>query len=169
MTSSTLGKILVTVAVALAGGGFLVYSAFGSTEPYAMVNTLVAGNFDKYTGKPMKVHGYVEAGSIIETVVNQETQRTFILQKEGKKIRVFSRGPKPDTFKDQSEVVATGRLVPAKDMQVLADGICAKPQPGCPVRADAEQAMVFDATDLMAKCPSKYDGANSNKIDPKFK
>src|SRR5438067_10046888 len=163
MTNATLGKILVTVVVVMLGGGFLVYSAFGSTEPYAMVNTLVASNWDKYTGKPMKVHGYVEAGSIIETVVNQETQRTFILQKEGKKIRVFSRGPKPDTFKDQSEVVATGTLVRAKDMQGLADALCtAKPQPGCPLHTDSEQTYVVEATELMAKCPSKYDGATSN-------
>src|SRR5438067_5650008 len=157
MTNATLGKILVTVVVVMLGGGFLVYSAFGSTEPYAMVNTLVASNWDKYTGKPMKVHGYVEAGSIIETVVNQETQRTFILQKEGKKIRVFSAGPKPDTFKDQSEVVATGRLVPAASMQVVADKLCVKAgKEGCPIKADAEQAYVVDATELMAKCPSKY-------------
>ena len=172
MTNATLAKIALTCAVALGGAGFLVYSAFGDTEHYQMVNQLVAGGPDgiaRWQGKDLKVHGFVEAGSIIETVVNQETQRTFILQKEGKKIRVFSKGPKPDTFKDQSEVVATGHLVPAKDVQALADSLCAKPQPGCPVRADAEQAYVVEATDLMAKCPSKYDGATSNKLDSQFK
>ena len=68
----------------------------------------------QWEGKELKVHGWVEAGSIVEKVVNQETHRTFVLQKDGKKIRVFSVGPKPDTFKDQSEVVATGHLVPAR-------------------------------------------------------
>lgn len=170
MTHATLGKIILTCAVALGGGGFVVYSAFHDTEHYQMVNQLVGGGFDKWQDKELKVHGYVEAGTIIESVVNQETERTFILQKEGKKIRVFSKGPKPDTFKDQSEVVATGRLVPAKDMQSVADALCqAKPQPGCPIVADAEQTMVLEATDLMAKCPSKYDGATSNKLDSKFK
>ena len=97
--------------------------------------------------------------------------RTFVLQKGGKKIRVFSTGPKPDTFKDQSEVVATGRLVPAKDLAALADALC-KDKPtglGCPVRVDAEQTWVVDSTELMAKCPSKYDGATSNKLDTNFK
>lgn len=169
MTHGTLGKIVLTCAVAVGGLGFLVYSAFGDTEHYQMVNQLVASGSAKWEGDELKVHGYVEAGSIVESVVNQETQRTFILQKEGKKVRVFSKGPKPDTFKDQSEVVATGRLVPAKDMQSVADLLCAKPQPGCPIRSDAEQTYVVEATELMAKCPSKYDGANSNKIDPKFK
>jgi cytochrome c-type biogenesis protein CcmE len=170
MTNGTLAKIGLTVAVAVGGVGFIVYSAFGDTEHYQMVNQLVGGGYNKWEGKELKVHGFVEAGSIIESVVDQETQRTFILQKEGKKVRVFSRGPKPDTFKDQSEVVATGRLVPAKDEQAVADALCkAKPQPGCPVKSDAEQTYVVEATELMAKCPSKYDGATSNKIDPTFK
>ena len=29
----------------------------------------------------------------------------------------------------------------------------------CPIRTDAEQVMVVESTELMAKCPSKYDGA----------
>jgi cytochrome c-type biogenesis protein CcmE len=169
MTNATLGKVVLTCAVAIGGVGFLVYSAFGDTSHYEMVNQLVSGGLDKWQDKELQVHGYVEAGSIIESVVDQETQRTFLLQKEGKKIRVVSKGPKPDTFNDQSEVVATGRLIPARDAQGLADALCkAKPQPGCPVHTDAEQSYVFEATELMAKCPSKYDGATSNKLDTKF-
>jgi cytochrome c-type biogenesis protein CcmE len=170
MTNATLGKIVLTGALALGGVGFLVYSAFGDSGHYQMVDQLVVGGYDQWHEKELKVHGFVEAGSIVEAVVNQETQRTFILQKEGKKVRVFSKGPKPDTFKDQSEVVATGRLVPAKDVQALADALCkAKPQPGCPIRTDAEQTYVVESSELMAKCPSKYDGATSNKLDTKFK
>ncbi len=95
-----------------------------------------------------------------------------MLEKNGKKIRVFSEGPKPDTFKDQSEVVATGRLVKAGELQGLATEMCAKqPAPvGCPVRTDAEQEYVVQSTELMAKCPSKYDGAPTNKNStPRFK
>ena len=67
-----------------------------------------------------------------------------MLQKNGKKIRIFNEGPKPDTFKDQSEVVATGRLVKASEVQALATQMCAKqPAPvGCPLRTDAEQEWV---------------------------
>jgi hypothetical protein len=57
-------------------------------------------------------------------------------------------------------------------MQVLADGLCKDNKTAaaaCPVRTDAEQGWVVDATDLMAKCPSKYDGATSNKIDTTIK
>jgi cytochrome c-type biogenesis protein CcmE len=52
---------------------------------------------------------------------------------------VHHTGPKPDTFKDQSEVVATGVLS----------------------RQGTE--LVVDASELSAKCPSKYEGSQTNK------
>jgi cytochrome c-type biogenesis protein CcmE len=158
MDKSTLTKILLTVAVVLGGGGFLVYSSVSHAQHYMMVDELVKTPFESWDGKELKVHGFVEAGSIVENTVGQVQHRSFVLQKDGKKIRVFSQGPKPDTFKDQSEVVATGHLVKAGEKKPAA----------CPIRTDAEQAYVVDSTDLMAKCPSKYDGATSNKLDPKF-
>jgi cytochrome c-type biogenesis protein CcmE len=172
MDRSTLTKIALTVAVVLGGGGFLVYSSVGHAQHYRMVDELVGDGFDKWQGKELKVHGYVEAGSIVENVVGQVQHRTFVLQKNGKKIRVFSSGPKPDTFKDQSEVVATGRLVKATDLQKLGDDLCKDNKTAataCPLRTDAEQTWVVDSSELMAKCPSKYDGATSNKIDTNFK
>ncbi len=171
MNKSTLTKLLLTVAVVLGGGGFLVYSSVSHAQHYMMVDELVKTPLESWNGKELKVHGFVEAGSIVESVVGQVEHRSFVLQKDGKKIRVFSEGPKPDTFKDQSEVVATGRLVKASDVQALATDLCKNPEKastGCPIRTDAEQAWVVESTDLMAKCPSKYDGATSNKLDTKF-
>ena len=171
MQNRTLAKIGLTAAVALGGVGFLLYSSSEAAQHYEMVDNLLAQGLEGYTGKQLKVHGFVEAGSIVEAIINQEQKRTFVLQKEGKKIRVFSTGPTPDTFKDQSEVVASGRLVKSQDFQKLADDICAKtktPQ-GCPIKTDAEQAYVVESSELMAKCPSKYEGAPSNKIDTNFK
>jgi cytochrome c-type biogenesis protein CcmE len=173
MKNGTLAKVGLTAAVVVGGGGFLILSSQSHAQHYEMVDKLVAKGFDGFKDKQMKVHGFVEAGSINTATVSQETRRTFVLQKAGKKIRVYVAGPVPDTFKDASEVVATGRLVPAAQLQEIADQICANAKPadriGCPVRSDAEQAMVVEATELMAKCPSKYEGANSNKIDTNFK
>jgi cytochrome c-type biogenesis protein CcmE len=175
MQRSTLAKIGLTAAVVLGGGGFLVKSSLGHAQHYMMVHELIASGIDQWKDKELKVHGLVEAKSIVEDTVDQQTRRTFVLEKEGKKIRVFSEGPKPDTFKDQSEVVATGRLVPAASMQKLADELCAKPgtdknpKPACPIKADAEQTLVVDATELMAKCPSKYKDGPTVKIDTSFK
>jgi cytochrome c-type biogenesis protein CcmE len=154
MNKSTLGKIVLTAAVAVGGVGFLVKSSVSSAQHYMMVHELLASDLTSWTGKELKVHGYVEAGSIKESVVNQETHRTFLLQREGKKIRVFNSGPKPDTFKDQSEVVATGHLVPAAQMKPVAESLG--------VVIESDMPYVVDSTELMAKCPSKYDGARIN-------
>ncbi|HEU4727970.1 MAG TPA: cytochrome c maturation protein CcmE [Kofleriaceae bacterium] len=163
MNKSTLGKIVLTAAVALGGVGFLVKSSVGSAQHYMMVDDLLSSDMGSWKDKELKVHGWVESGSIHESIVNQETHRTFLLQKGGKKVRVFSAGPKPDTFKDQSEVVATGHLVPASKMKELAGSLG--------VAIESDMPYVVDSTELMAKCPSKYDGArvNQQQITPAFK
>jgi cytochrome c-type biogenesis protein CcmE len=158
MNKSTLGKIVLTAAVAVGGVGFLLKSSVSSAQHYMMVHELMSSDMGSWKDKELKVHGWVESGSIQERIVNQETRRTFLLQREGKKIRVFSEGPKPDTFKDQSEVVATGHLVPAAQKKALAESL------GVAIESDV--AYVLDATDLMAKCPSKYDGARVNLQPP---
>jgi cytochrome c-type biogenesis protein CcmE len=161
MQNSTLAKIALTAAVAVAGVGFFVKSTLGHTQHYKMVDELLAGDLTQWKDKELKVHGWVLAGSIKEQVVKQETHRSFVLTKDGKKIRIFNMGPKPDTFKDQSEVVATGRLVPASSRKDLAAAL------GVPLEADI--AYVVDATELQAKCPSKYEGARANKdLNSKF-
>lgn len=154
MNKSTLGKIVLTAVVAVGGVGFLVKSSVSSASHYKMVDDLLTTDLSSWKGKQLKVHGWVESGSIQESIVNQETHRTFLLQKSGKKIRVFSEGPKPDTFKDQSEVVATGHLRPAAEMKQLAASLG--------VALESDMPYVVASTELMAKCPSKYDGARVN-------
>jgi cytochrome c-type biogenesis protein CcmE len=155
MNKNTLSKIVLTGAVAVGGVGFLLKSSVSSAQHYKMVDELMASDLTSWANKELKVHGWVESGSIAEKIVNQETHRTFLLQKAGKKIRVFSSGPAPDTFKDQSEVVATGRLVPAASRKDLAASLG--------VSLESDMAYVVDSTELMAKCPSKYDGARVNQ------
>jgi len=161
MQNSTLAKIALTAAVAVAGLGFIVYSTAGHAEHYRMVDQLMAGDLTQWEGKELKVHGWVQAGSIHEQVVDQKTHRTFVLTKDGKKIRVFSSGPKPDTFKDQAEVIASGHLIPVAEKRELAKSLG--------VALEADLAYVVDAEKLDAKCPSKYDGARANKnLDARF-
>lgn len=161
MQNSTLVKIALTATVAILGVGFIFYSTRGHAQPYMMVDELMAGDLSRWNGKQIKVHGWVQAGTIREQVVNQKTQRTFVLQKEGKRIRVFSYGPTPDTFKDQSEVIASGPLVPAAEKRELAQSLG--------VTLEADLAYVVDATKLDAKCPSKYEDARGQKdMNSKF-
>ena len=158
MNKSTLGKIILTAVVAVGGVGFLVKTSMSSAQHYMMVHELMATDVASWVGKEVKVHGWVDAGSIHESVVNQETHRTFLLERDGKKIRVFSSGPKPDTFKDRSEVVATGHLVPAAQMKQISQSLG--------VTIESDMPYVLDSTELMAKCPSKYDGARINLQPP---
>jgi cytochrome c-type biogenesis protein CcmE len=136
--SNKLPKILVSVAIAFGVLGFFVYSSLGQAQHYKMVDDLMKAP-DQWVGKEMKVHGWVEPGSIKEWISDQKMVRTFTLEKGGKRIQVSHEGPKPDTFRDLSEVVATG-VVQKKD------GV-----------------LVVEASELSAKCPSKYEGAQSNK------
>ena len=155
MQNSTVLKIVLTAAVAVGGVVFFVKTTMGNTQEYMMVDELMQGDLSRLEGRELKVHGWVLAGSIKEKVVNQQTIRTFVLQKAGKKIRIFSKGPKPDTFKDQSEVVATGRLLAKDKAKEMAAGL--------ETQLENDLAYVVEATDLQAKCPSKYDGAQVNK------
>jgi len=155
MQNSTIAKLVLTTAVVVAGVAFFAKSASTSTQHYKMVDQLLETDLSQWQGKELKVHGWVVAGTIKEKIVNQETIRTFVVHKDGKKIRVFNRGPKPDTFKDQSEVVSTGRIVPAAEMAAMAQSL--------DIRIESDMPYVVDATELMAKCPSKYEGAQANK------
>lgn len=139
MTKRTLLKLIFTASVVLSGAGFLFYSSVGNAQHYKMVDDLMKAP-GEWVGREMKIHGWVQPGSIKEQIVDQEMHRSFTLQHSGKKIFVTHIGPKPDTFRDQSEVVASGNLVLQKD-----------------------GSYQFEAKELMAKCPSKYEGAQSNK------
>jgi cytochrome c-type biogenesis protein CcmE len=140
-------KILATLAVALGAGSLLVFSSLADAEQHYQFVQEVMPNPEPWVGKVFKIHGIVEAGSIQEQIVDQKTQRQFVLEAkcdksdkntppcpEGKSMRILVKGtgPKPDTFKDLAEVIAHGTLTKAGD------------------------AYVFHATELSAKCPSKY-------------
>ena len=162
-SNSTVLKIILTVAVLLGGAGFLVYSSLDHAQHYEMVDQLLATDLSSWEGKELKVHGFVEGGTIVEKVVNQEIHRSFILHVADKRIRVFSTGPKPDTFKDDSEVVATGQLMKRETFVALAKEM------NLPLEVDMQ--WMVDSTELMAKCPSKYDGAtvnNAKNVDKPF-
>jgi cytochrome c-type biogenesis protein CcmE len=146
MKKQTLLKLILTATVVLCGAGFLFYSSIGNAEHYKMVDELMKAP-SEWVGRDMRIHGWVLPGSIKEQIVDQEMHRSFVLQHSGKKIYVSHVGPKPDTFRDQSEVVASGNLVQQGD-----------------------GSYAFEARELMAKCPSKYEGAQSNKklMNPVF-
>lgn len=125
-------KIASSAAIVVASLGMLIYSSTADAEYYRHVHEVMKEPA-AWVGRSFKMHGHVEAGSIREEIIGQKTHRTFVLEAEGHRVLVRSEGPKPDTFKDLAEVVATGRMLKEGDLYV------------------------FNAVDLSAKCPSKYE------------
>jgi cytochrome c-type biogenesis protein CcmE len=140
-------KVAITAGVAVAGGAMLLGAASGSSH-YRMVDQLVHEGFSQWTDKQLDLHGKVVPHSIHVRVVRQETTRSFLLAMNGATMRVFAKGPVPDTFTDESEVIATGYIVPASSEQALAEAMG--------VRADGEHPWVLDASNVSAKCASHY-------------
>jgi cytochrome c-type biogenesis protein CcmE len=122
-------KIGATSFVLLVAFGILLYSTLGESMQYYKYVDEVMAEPQAWQGKPLQVHGYVVKGSIGRKRDALEYQ--FDIQRNGKTIRAYYTGIVPDTFKDDSEVVLTGRLT--------------------------DQG--FMATDMTAKCPSKYEEA----------
>jgi cytochrome c-type biogenesis protein CcmE len=147
MRKTTRTKLAISGVVGAAVIGLVIQSSIANGSRQTNVDDVATGP-TAWLDTEVKVAGWVEPGSIVEKVVNQEMHRTFVMYGYGrKKLRVFSVGPKPDTFKDQSQVVSTGRVVPASSFTAEANLLGA--------RIDGDY--VVDASDLSSKCPDHYD------------
>ena len=122
-------KIGATSIVLVAAFGMLLYSTLGESMQYYKYVDEVMAQPTAWEGKKLQVHGNVVPGSIKRK--RDSLEYVFDLQRNGKVIHAYYGGIVPDTFKNDAEVVLTGRLTP--------DG--------------------FMATDMTAKCPSKYEAA----------
>jgi cytochrome c-type biogenesis protein CcmE len=120
-------KIIVATLIVLAAVGWLAYTGVRDTKSYYVTITqLNAMGKDAYT-RHLRVAGNVSPGSIQRAGMNVQ----FTLNEQGHTLHVNYQGsePPPDTFKDDAQALAVGRYG--------RDG-------------------VFHATELQAKCASKY-------------
>jgi cytochrome c-type biogenesis protein CcmE len=127
MSGKTPWKIVVAAAVVLATVGWLAYTGVRDTKSYYVtISELNAMGKDAYT-RNLRVAGNVAPGSIQRAGMNVK----FTLNEQGRTLQVNYQGaePPPDTFKDDAQALAVGTYG--------RDG-------------------VFHATQLQAKCASKY-------------
>ena len=120
-------KIGVAVAIVLGVVAWLAVTGASATKSYYVtIQELNAMGSKAYT-RNLRVAGNVVPGSITHNGTNAE----FVLVENTNKLRVSYQGeePPPDTFKDNSQALAIGTYG--------RDG-------------------VFHATQLQAKCASKY-------------
>lgn len=127
--SQKAAKIGATTFVLLTAFGVLMYSTMGESMQYYKYVDEVMVEPQAWHDKNLQVHGYVVPGSIARKADSLEYR--FDMQRNGKTVRAYYTGVVPDTFKADAEVVLTGRLT--------------------------EQG--FMATEMTAKCPSKYEEA----------
>jgi len=123
-------KFLAGSLVIVLGVAWLGFSSFDeSVAYYKTVGELQAMGDEAY-GSRIRVAGNVVPGSILKA---DEGVR-FTLEQEGHSlnIRYVGKDLLPDTFKDDAEAMAEGRLMPGGE---------------------------FQSTVVQAKCASKYDAA----------
>lgn len=121
-------QVGVAVAVILVAVVYIMITGMRDTMVYYYTVSEVADQQEALTGEALRVAGQVVPGSI-------DTDSTglvhkFLIQEGGKTLPVVYRDIVPDTFQDEAEAVVEGVI---------------------------DENGVFQATFLMAKCPSKYE------------
>jgi cytochrome c-type biogenesis protein CcmE len=145
-SSSNSMRIGIAVAIIVGTIGWLAYSGYGSSKSYFVTIAELGGMGDKAYKSNLRVEGFVKPGSIEQS----GTHVTFTLNEfeshspkaaTGRTLQVNYKGsePPPDTFKDDSQALALGTFG--------RDG-------------------VFHATQLQAKCASKYAPAQPGQTQP---
>jgi len=121
-------QVAVAVGVILIAVVYVMITGMRDTMMYYYTVSEVIAEQATLTGSPLRVAGKVVPGSI-DTDSTGLVHR-FVIEEGGKTMPVIYRDIVPDTFQDEAEAVVEGMLD--------ADG-------------------TFQATFLMAKCPSKYE------------
>lgn len=123
----------ITLAVVVGGIGYLFYSSAGEAFEYYKHVDEVMSEPARWEGKHLQMHGFVLPDSIKRRLDrdHQQIEYKFRAVNCGNEVEVRYSGTVPDTFKDRAEVVVKG---------TLAQGY-------------------FQASEISAKCPSKYSTA----------
>ena len=120
-------KIVAAVIVVIGTVSWLAYTGVRDTKSYYVTITELNAMGKQAYSRNLRVAGNVAPGSIERA----GTGASFVLVEQGKRLHVNYQGsePPPDTFKDDAQALAVGTYG--------RDG-------------------VFHATQLQAKCASKY-------------
>lgn len=125
--------LLLGLLVVGAGILTLVLSSANQAAIYSLPTDQLVAHKDEYAGRNVRVEGMLVKGSLKQRA--EPCEYRFFIEKGGARLPVrFAQCVVPDTFRD----------VPEMDVQVTAEG-----------KLSPEGH--FEATQIMAKCPSKYE------------
>ena len=119
---------MIAILVVVSAFGFLGFNAFKSASMYYLTPTELLARGEEAYNDEVRLSGTVVDGTIERDAGN--VYRFTVADDDGVTIPVVYKGVVPDTFKEDAEVVVEGELT--------TDGI-------------------FEANNLLAKCPSKYE------------
>ena len=127
-------KLLLGAFVILGAIGFIVFNSLQSTQQYFLSLAEMKSKGDIVYSQTVRVGGNLKVDS---TKINTKdiTAQFTLIDDQNNILPVYYKGVLPDTFEKSTEVIAEGKLG--------KDG-------------------VFQASLVLAKCPSKYD---PSKID----
>jgi cytochrome c-type biogenesis protein CcmE len=132
MSKKTARALISTMVIGGALALLLTMSLSEAAQYYKHVDEVMTSP-EQWYGKNLQLHGFVVEESHL---VNQKTlEHRFAIRTGAHVVNARFIGAVPDTFKDGSEVVLTGRLGP-EGFQVAPGGV-------------------------MAKCPSKYEAGKT--------
>jgi cytochrome c-type biogenesis protein CcmE len=121
---------LAMVAAAIAG---LVLTGMQDNAIYSKPVDQLLANKAKFVGRPVRAEGNLTHGSLVKR--EQPCEYRFSIAKNGAELPVrFAQCVVPDTFRD----------VPDLDVGVTVEG-------------ELQNDDTFEATSVLAKCPSKYE------------
>jgi cytochrome c-type biogenesis protein CcmE len=127
-------KVGVTTLILATAFGILLYTTLGESMQYYKYVDEVMAEPEAWQDKNLQIHGHVVPGSIGRK--RDKLEYKFELHRNGKRVTAYYSGIVPDTFVDDAEVVLTGRLTD--------EG--------------------FVASEMTAKCPSKYEEAPPSAV-----
>jgi cytochrome c-type biogenesis protein CcmE len=128
-------KFSILVVAIVGTLGWLAADGIQETKTYYKTISEVAAMGDKALDSRIRVGGDVEQGSIVRT----GGEVRFVLKQDQHRLNVVYQGsePLPDTFRDGSQALADGKLMPSG---------------------------TFQASKIQAKCASKYEAKPNYKV-----
>ena len=121
--------LVVGLLVAIAAISFLVFDGLQSETYFFDVHDAVERG-DSLVGETVRVRGDVRSGSYEGDAGSLEHR--FDITTQGEAMTIYYQRALPDTFEEDSEIVAEGRL---------------------------DEDFVLHADEVLVKCPSRYEGA----------
>jgi cytochrome c-type biogenesis protein CcmE len=137
MKKKRLLKVVLSAVLVVGAIGYLVVSSFGKTMVYYKTVDELLNDTSKYSGTPIRINGVLVPESLMQKPGTH--QYRFQMSKRGKVLDVSYLGIVPDSMEDGRDLIVQGEF--------------------------NVQAGLFDATEILTKCPSKYE-AKAQAIAP---